>query len=173
MTLVVADTGPIRYLLVIGAIELLPKLYDRVFLPRSVQGELTHLRAPEAVREWALRPPAWVEIREVERLESTLELDVGEADAISLAQKMGADWVLLDEREGRDRALALNLRVSGTVGVLELAAERGLVDLSDAFAKLRRTNFRIAPQTMREALEQDAHRRTRNPGRTASEGPTP
>lgn len=173
MTLVVADTGPIRYLLVIGAIELLPKLYDRVFLPRSVLGELTHLRAPEEVREWALLPPAWVEVREVERSDSTLELDVGEADAISLAQEMGADWVLLDEREGRDRALALNLRVSGTVGVLELAAERGLIDLNDAFAKLRRTNFRIAQQTLREALERDAFRRTRSPGKSVSEGPTP
>lgn len=172
MTLVVADTGPIRYLLVIGGIELLPKLYDRVFLPRSVQGELTHLRAPENVRAWALRPPAWVEIREVERLEVTMELDVGEADAISLAQEMGADWVLLDEREGRDRALALNLRVSGTVGVLELAAERGLIDLNDAFTKLRRTNFRIAPQTLREALERDAIRLMRSPGKGVSGGPT-
>ena len=173
MTIVVADTGPIRYLLVIGGIELLPKLYDRVLLPRSVQGELTHHRAPEDVRAWALRPPAWVEIREVERLEATMELDVGEADAISLARAAGADWVLLDEREGRDRALALNLRVSGTVGVLELAAERGLIDLNEAFAKLRRTSFRIAPQTVREALERDATRRTLNPGGHMSESQPP
>lgn len=173
MNLVVADTGPIRYLLVIGSIQLLPKLYDRVFLPRNVHRELTHLRAPDDVRRWALRPPTWVEIREVERLQATKELDTGEADAISLAQEMGADWVLLDEREGRDRAVALNLRVLGNVGVLELAAERGLVDLNDAFAKLRQTNFRIAPQTLREALGRDASRRATNPGRGVSEGPIP
>lgn len=166
MTLVVADTGPIRYLLVIGAIDVLHRLYDRVYLPASVRRELTDEHAPGLVRSWALNPPSWVEICEVECAVALMDLDVGEADAISLAQTIGADWILLDEREGRDRALALKLRVSGTVGVLEKAAEVGLVNLSEAFAKLRRTNFRIAQQALREALERDADRRSSSLGRT-------
>ena len=57
--------------------------------------------------------------------------------------------------------------------IVVATAERGLIDLNDAFAKLRRTNFRIAQQTLREALERDAIRRTHNPGKPVSESPTP
>ena len=44
--IVVADTGPINYLILIGEIELLPALYDRVAVPPSVCEELGRLRAP-------------------------------------------------------------------------------------------------------------------------------
>lgn len=51
MILVVADTGPIRYLVLIEAIEVLARLYDRVVLPPAVLAELTHAHAPELLRE--------------------------------------------------------------------------------------------------------------------------
>ena len=53
MTLVVADTGPVRYLAVIESIHLLPQLFDQVIVPKAVWTELTHPRAPEAARSWA------------------------------------------------------------------------------------------------------------------------
>ena len=42
MILVVADTSPIHYLVLIEAIGFLPQLYDRVVLPSAVVAELTH-----------------------------------------------------------------------------------------------------------------------------------
>jgi hypothetical protein len=53
MILVVADTGPLRYLIVIEAIGLLPRLYDRVIIPSEVLAELRHPNAPLAVKTWA------------------------------------------------------------------------------------------------------------------------
>ncbi len=64
MILIVADTGPINYLIQIGFIGLLPQLAEKTVLPASVQAELMHRAAPEVVRAWAVAPPAWVEIRE-------------------------------------------------------------------------------------------------------------
>jgi len=52
MRLVVADTGPLNYLLLIEAIDLLPKLFDRVFIPAAVHRELAHPLAPGPVRAW-------------------------------------------------------------------------------------------------------------------------
>jgi predicted nucleic acid-binding protein len=52
MRLVVADTGPINYLVIIDTIDVLPKLFDMIFVPRAVHDELAHLDAPAAVREW-------------------------------------------------------------------------------------------------------------------------
>ena len=64
MPLVVADTGPLNYLILIGQIDLLPALFEKVFVPTTVQLELASARAPAAVQRWIGDPPAWVEVRE-------------------------------------------------------------------------------------------------------------
>jgi predicted nucleic acid-binding protein len=60
MAIVIADTGPINYLILIGEIGLLPKLFKSVFLPNVVADELRHPHAPSAVRDWIADPRiAW------------------------------------------------------------------------------------------------------------------
>lgn len=161
MILVVADTSPIHYLLIIQEIDVLARLYDHVVIPSAVYRELTHPHAPALARTWVSSLPKWAEVRAASQVELGGVLDPGEAEAIALAQELKADSVLLDEAEGRQEALRRGLAVSGTVGVLEKAAERDLVDLSEAFERLARTNFRIAPELLREALQRDAERHIR------------
>jgi predicted nucleic acid-binding protein len=48
MRVVVADTSPIFYLLIIGHIDLLPRLFGKVVIPDAVQKELRHTTAPQA-----------------------------------------------------------------------------------------------------------------------------
>jgi predicted nucleic acid-binding protein len=62
--LVVADTSPINYLLLIGHIEILPALFKNVILPSEVRDELAKLNAPLSVRNWIANPPAWLDVRE-------------------------------------------------------------------------------------------------------------
>jgi predicted nucleic acid-binding protein len=62
--LVIADTSPINYLLLIGYIEILPALFDRVIVPSAVWDELKHPKAPPIVRDFVAASPAWVEVRE-------------------------------------------------------------------------------------------------------------
>jgi predicted nucleic acid-binding protein len=57
MRLIVADTSPIRYLVGIGQIDLLPLLFERIFLPSAVVDELSHPSAPIAVRDWMQQAP--------------------------------------------------------------------------------------------------------------------
>ena len=59
MRLVIADTSPV---ILIGCIEILPRLFMRLVLPSAVEAELTSADAPEEVRSWMTRPPAWLEI---------------------------------------------------------------------------------------------------------------
>lgn len=87
MILVVADAGPIRYLVLIEAVELLSRFYDRVIIPFTVSAELTHPHAPAAVREWASALPAWAEVRLASHVDLGGMLDPGEAEAIALAQE--------------------------------------------------------------------------------------
>jgi predicted nucleic acid-binding protein len=57
MLLVVADTGPIRYLVEIGHVGILPQLFERIFIPSLVCDELRHPSAPAPVREWVNASP--------------------------------------------------------------------------------------------------------------------
>lgn len=156
MRLVVADTSPVFYLLSIGDIDVLPRLFGRVFVPDAVHKELCHSAAPALVREWVARLPGWVVVMPVEALDDAafLPLGAGERAAITLALSMRADLILIDERKGAHVALDKGLEVAGTLGVLALAARRGLVDLADSFARLKRTNFRYRQEIMDVLLKQ-------------------
>ena len=87
MQLVVADTGPINYLILIGHIDVLPQLFQRVILPAVVRDELNHQKAPAAVRQWVANPPVWAEVHMTPHIHDPgmEKLDAGEEDAIALA----------------------------------------------------------------------------------------
>ena len=55
------------------------------------------------------------------------DLDLGEAESITLALELKADLILMDERDGRHRAIQLGLKPVGVVGVLLTAKARGHV----------------------------------------------
>jgi predicted nucleic acid-binding protein len=158
---VIANNSPLRYLLLLDCISLLPALFVRVMIPTEVQAELQHHRTPGMVRAWIAHPPAWLEIRPVSGTVDAdlLHLDGGEQAAIRLAQRVSADVVLLDDRKARDAATRRALRVMGTIGILEQAAIRGLIDLPDVCARLRTTNFRIHDSIIQSALARDAARK--------------
>ena len=118
MRLVIADTGPINYLIQIGHIDLLPRMFEKVALPAVVQAELSKPRAPLPVRHWIAAPPAWLEIHDTSGLPQVSGLDDGETAAIALAEALHADLLLIDERLGFRVARKRELRVTGTLGLL-------------------------------------------------------
>jgi predicted nucleic acid-binding protein len=162
MRVVISDASPIHYLILIGEIELLPILYARVLIPKSVLDELTHERTPQTVKRWISHPPVWLEIAHpADPLDPRMlpNLDPGERDAILLALEIEAELLLMDERDGVDEARSLGLQVTGTLGVLDRAAEKDLVDLRDALQRLRSTSFRVSPVLLDRMLTDEARRR--------------
>ncbi|MGB7157056.1 MAG: DUF3368 domain-containing protein [Tepidisphaeraceae bacterium] len=158
--IVVSDTTPLNYIVLIGAVAVLPKLFDDVYAPDAVVRELADARTPEPVRAWALRPPEWLTVLSPSsRLPSTSQLDAGEPDAISLAKEIKAPAVLLDEKLGRSVALSEGLVVIRTLALLELAAERELIELRPTLERLQATTFRVDRQLIDTALARDALRK--------------
>lgn len=153
MRLVIADTGPLNYLVQIGCVDILPRLFERVVIPNAVRIELSHPLAPLSVRAWMNAPPAWLEIHNTRDIPPIAGLDEGEAAAISLALSIHADMLLIDERTGSRVAQTRGLRVTGTLGVLDLAAERGLIDFADAIRALELTSFRRPAALLKLLLE--------------------
>ena len=151
MQLVIADTGPVNYLLLIGHIDILPALFEKVILPSAVKAELTHPDTPLPVRNWIASPPLWVDVRHTAiplANASIVGLGAGETAAITLAAELHADLLLMDDRRGVVAALERGLIVTGTMGLLARGAKQGILDLTDAFERLKRTNFRYRQEIM-------------------------
>jgi hypothetical protein len=92
-----------------------------------------------------------------------MTLGPGERAAIELAQAMQAELLLIDEWRGRQEAIRRAIPVMGTLGVLELGAERGLLDLAPTLARLQVTNFYAPPGMIDTMLARDAMRKTVTP----------
>jgi predicted nucleic acid-binding protein len=165
--IVVSDTSPLNYLILIGQADVLPALFSRVVAPPAVVAEMLQLGAPVVVATWAASPPKWLEVIAPATFDASLPLGTGEAEAIALAQELEADRLLLDERKAALVARRLGLAVSGTLSVLSLAAEKDLLALPAAIAALRQTNFRGPADIIEELLKQDEKRHTKGTGHDA------
>lgn len=161
MSLVVTDSGPVHYLVLCEAIEIIPALYGRLMIPASVATELSHERTPLPVQNWMSHLPAWACIKRAENVVAHSSLELGEREAMALAIEAGASQLLVDDRLARRIAKERGIIVTGTVGILELAAERGLLDLPKTFQKLLQSNFRINADVILNALERDLDRKRR------------
>jgi predicted nucleic acid-binding protein len=93
------------------------------------------------------------------------QLDEGDREAIQLALELKADLLLIDERAGREEAIKLNLPVIGTLGILERAAEKGMLDFALVLANLKTHGFFVSPELERDFLRRDAQRKLENPKR--------
>lgn len=152
MTLVVSDNSPLNLLVRIGHQDVLPALFVRVVIPPEVVSEMAHPKAPPETRAFAAAPPPWLTIQAAAVPLSLPNLDPGEAAAISLAAELGAA-ILIDELDGRQEARARGLTVIGAVGVLERAADAGLVpDLAAAHARIRGLRFHVADAVLDDSL---------------------
>src|SRR6266705_2001098 len=98
--LVVTDTNPINYLILIGHVDVLPVLFGSVVVPQAVANELLDQCTPEVVRQWIAAPPSWCAIQSPQGTDAALlYLGDGEREAIILYQELAADALLTDDIE--------------------------------------------------------------------------
>jgi len=128
--LAVSNTSPLSNLASIGRLELLRSQFPELWIPDAVAVELDSHPDPvaRATIQNAIRVQ-WIQIRTPQdsgllRLLS-LQLHRGEAEAIALANDLNADFVLIDEQEGRQLASRTGLAVAGVLGVLLRAKRTG------------------------------------------------
>jgi predicted nucleic acid-binding protein len=154
----------LHYLILCGAETALPRLFRQVVIPPTVFRELQQPNTPALVRQWASSLPAWAAVQTPKTVNLALDVDAGELEAICLAQEIHAAAVLMDDRAGRNAAIHCGLAVIGTIGLLEQAAARGLLELPQAMDRLRHTSARLDPALIHAALERDKARKGARPG---------
>jgi predicted nucleic acid-binding protein len=157
MRVVVADTSPLNYLILIGHIEVLREMDETVLVPPEVLAELAATGAPAQVSEWLRAKPHWLQARAV-RLSvddpTLMNIGEGERAAILLAQEEADVLLLIDDAAGRAEANRRRIANTGTLGVLREAALRDLLDLRTALNHLAKTNFRASASLLEQILRQ-------------------
>lgn len=149
--IVVSDASPLISLSAVGHLDLLRSLYGQITVPAAVHREVVlvgHGRPGAADVQGA----GWVTVRQV--ADSALvaqlleEVNRGEAEAIVLALELGADVLLLDERRARAVAARFGLSMTGILGVLLVAKQRGLIPAIEPVldALVTTAGFRVSSQ---------------------------
>jgi predicted nucleic acid-binding protein len=159
--IVISDTSPINYLILIGEIDILEKLFKRTFVPQAVFSELQHTKTPQRVKDWTANTPSWLEVKKADSslFTPSKRLGDGEREAIALAIELKADALLIDDRDGTREARSRSLIALGTLNLLERAAEKCLLDLPETLDRLSQTSFRLPPSEILDAmLERDRNR---------------
>ena len=128
MRKVVSNTTPIITLLKIGKLDLLGELYGKVNVPQAVYREIEAGKDRDYYTD--VGKLDWIDIVPIKSTSARLflfDLDDGEAETIILAQELAADIVIIDEKLGRRYAAQINIKVTGTLGILLKAKECGII----------------------------------------------
>ena len=149
--IVISNTSPINYLILIGHLHLLPEMFGQIIIPQAVLKELGSEAAPDEIKLWVSSRPDWLLVETVSQVDGSLaDLDEGEREVLSLAREIKADLIIIDERRARQRAKQSGLNFTGTLGILDRA--RTLIDFPEAIKRLEQTSFRASPRLLKKLL---------------------
>jgi hypothetical protein len=155
MRKIISNTTPILSLLKINKLSLLENLYGKIIIPTAVYQEIE--KGKEKPYYLDLKLIDWIEIREIRNPGSKdyfLDLDEGEAEVIILAKEQNADLIIMDEIMGRRIAKQFNLTVTGTIGVLLKAKEKGFVNaIKELLTELQEKGTWLNSKLISKALE--------------------
>jgi len=138
--IIISDTSCLIALTNIGLLDVLKHLYETVLV------------TPEVASEYGEPLPEWISVRAVGDTGKTSAfnrfIDLGESSAIALAMEISEALLIIDDREARQFALSLGLKVTGTLGVLIRAHKQGIItNLSAIISKLKENGFHLPPNT--------------------------
>jgi uncharacterized protein len=155
--LIVADTTPFSELAKVGRLDLLGQVFGQVIVPEEVYRELQRGNHPASKLigslDW-LVVKAVQNLSEVQHLYAEVGLDLGESEAIVLAEELEADQLLMDDLAGRREAQARGIPLIGTVGILLVAKQRGLIkQVKPIMDDLRNGGTRIAQPLYERVLQ--------------------
>ena len=152
---VISNNTPLVALWVLGRLDLLRDLYGEVLIPQAVHDEF--LATEQVRRQIALKRASWIKVASVanpKRVLLYIGLDQGEAEVLALAEEQTARLVIIDERKARRYAKRLGLPLTGTLGVLLLAKEKGFIPaLAPLIEELKKAGLHLGTKLVKKVLK--------------------
>ncbi|WP_373514229.1 DUF3368 domain-containing protein [Persicitalea sp.] len=124
--LIISDSGPIFSLATIGKLEILDALFEKICIPDAVWKEITRDKTTKYYGELAAYFDG--KVRSISGFnELEFIMDYGESEAVLLYRELSADFLLIDDKKARAIAESFGMQCVGTIGVLSIAREKGLI----------------------------------------------
>lgn len=158
--IIISDTTPILSLLKVGRLELLETLYHTVVVPEAVYNELTSNDSYEEERR-EIEKCTFLSVEKVRNVESVrilrdvTGLDAGESESLVLYGEMEAELLLIDEHKGRNVAKKMAVEYVGTMGILMLAFDKGIItakEIQEALEILLECDIRLSRKLCNKVL---------------------
>jgi predicted nucleic acid-binding protein len=142
---VYVDTSSLIILNKINALDLLNKIYSNLIITNYIQLELN-----EAI-------PSWISVEQTYDINQSFlknfNLGLGESSIIIKAIENNG-FLIIDDLKARKIASKLRLRYTGSIGILIIAKELGLIQSVKFYLeKIQTTNFRLSDILINEVLE--------------------
>lgn len=149
---VIADAGPLIALARLDRLNLLASLFGAVVMPQAVRNECMAKDTEDSRRIRQAIAAGTIQLEEAEPSPLALPRSLGDGEkaALSLATMHTDSLLILDDRLARKQAAKLGLAFIGTVRLLDLAEQRGLIDDAEAMVEaIRKTGYRISLDILR------------------------
>ncbi len=131
MRKVVVNTTPLIALSHVGQLNILKKLYGEIIIPEAVYRELS-VKTESVCKKTVDSSLDWIRVDKIEnQMAKTMyrtQLHDGEVEVMILAKEIAADVVIIDDANAKKHAKYLDLPVTGTLGVLIKAKQKGYID---------------------------------------------
>lgn len=157
--LIVSNTTPIISLLKINKLEVLEKLFEKIYIAQGVYDELVSNNTFPGEAQ-AIRECKFINVKSVQNefavklLQKNLGLDVGESESIVLFDELKGDVLIIDERKGRAVAQSMSISLTGTLGVLLKAKNQGIIDsIKPLLDKMIDKDIRIGTKLYEDILK--------------------
>ena len=135
MKVVVADTGALISLGLVGQIDLIERVFGSFYLANAVWEELQKYENPEFDRELLHHVQKRV-INIKSKNYLSVIMDYGESESVILYEELGADYLLIDDNNARKIAESLKVNCIGSIGLLVKAKQKGFINaLKPVFEK--------------------------------------
>lgn len=146
--LIISDTSCLIALDRISQLDLLQKLFQQVVTTQAVQ------------EEFGKELPDWIQINEIQNTNKIQELedvlDKGEASAIALALETEKCLLIIDEKKGRKVAQSLNIEIVGTLKVIQMAKQKGIIESARPIIEdLQKAGFRFSQKIVKILLKDE------------------
>jgi predicted nucleic acid-binding protein len=150
--MIIGDSSALVALAVMDRLALLEEIFDEIFIPQAVYDEVSIDNKPQSLK---LKLFLADKIIQVKLDISKMGLGQGELEAITLYQNTKADFLLIDDRRAKNFAKLNGIQVIGSLGVILLAKEKGLLEsVKSEFKKLSDSNLFISQSLIDKILRE-------------------
>ena len=154
--LVIVNTSPLLYLHQVGCLELLPKLYQNIYVPSAVKEEL-EVGKNQGIDVPKIDKIAWIKICSISSvavLPTVIDLGKGEAEVIALGIENNNSLLIIDDQLARRIADIYKLKYTGTLGILIKAKQAGyLKSITPVIQELRNQGMWLTDQIINKVIQ--------------------